>query len=259
MEKDGQPASYLYGTIHLISRKDFQMGDRLKQALLNSEEVVFEMPLDEEAMMGAALTMLLPGTTMLRDIFSPAQMDTLTAFFLDTLGTNPFEWQAYQKMKPFFLSQIYLTDLLDDAPMSFELEFKKIADSAGIPITGLETIEEQMGFIDQVSMEEQVSMTMETVRNYSDTKQSFSQMITYYNAQQLDSLYVLMNEDYGEYPDFSATLLDNRNKDWISKIDALAAGKRVFVAVGAAHLPGDNGIIRLLEQQGYTLTPLLTD
>lgn len=251
--------SYLYGTIHLIQREDFRFGDHLKKTLMDADKIALEIPLDEEAMMAAALGMMYKGDTVLGDFIPADQMDTLAAFFQDTLGLSKMEWMSYQKMKPFALSQVFLTNLLGEMPMSFELEFKKIADSLEIPIVGLETIEDQMAVINGLPMESQIEMVMTSVRDYRETTADFGKLIRYYKEQKLDSLHHIMSTGYEDIMEFSESFLDQRNRNWIPVIEELIEKETVFIAVGAGHLPGDQGVIKLLEAEGYTLTPIETD
>lgn len=251
--------SYLYGTIHLIRRDDFRLGSHLKKTLMKADKIAFEIPLDQEALVAAALGMMYKGDTVLGDVIDPARMDTLAVFFQDTLGISEIEWRSYQKMKPFALSQVFLTNLLGEMPMSFELEFKKIADSVDIPIVGLETIEDQLAVIHGMPIESQIDMLMTSVRDYRDAAKDFNQLVEYYRAQQLDSLYHLMTAEYKDIMEFSESFLDQRNRNWIPVIEELIGKETVFIAVGAGHLPGEQGVLKLLEKEGYTLTPIETD
>lgn len=251
--------SYIYGTIHLISRDDFHFGQQLKHTLVNADKIAFEIELDQSAMMKAAMGMFFKGDTVIGDFLTPAQMDTLSAFFQDTLGVSAMEWMSYQKMKPFALSQLYLTSMLGEAPLSFELEFKTIADSLGIPILGLESVEDQLAVIDGMPMERQIDMVMSSVHEYGTAAEDFGQLVDYYKRQEIDSLYQLMSVDYDEIMEFSDSFLDQRNQNWIPVIESLIAEGSVFIAVGAGHLPGDQGVIQLLKEAGYTLTPIATE
>lgn len=250
--------SYLYGTIHLISPNDFKFGDHLRHTLANSEVIALEIPLDEASLGKAAMGMMYKGDSTIADILTPAQLDTLKHFFLDTLGVSEFEWLTYQKMKPFGLSQVVTLQMLDEAPMSFELEFKKIADSLSIPIVGLERVEDQLAVVNTIPLETQIDMLLQSTTAYQETEAEFDKMVRYYNRQNLDSLFATMHQDHEEFMEFSEAFLDQRNRNWIPVIDSLVKANKTFIAVGAGHLPGDQGVIQLLKDRGYTLTPIET-
>ena len=77
-----------------------------------------------------------------------------------------------------------------------------------------------------------------------------------YKRQNVDSLQIMIVEESESIAGKDSELLDDRNKNWIPKIEKLIAKKRTFIAVGAGHLGGPKGVIQLLRKEGYTLTPI---
>jgi uncharacterized protein YbaP (TraB family) len=51
-------------------------------------------------------------------------------------------------------------------------------------------------------------------------------------------------------------LLVNRNKNWIPVMEKAMTAQSNFFAVGAGHLPGNDGVINLLRKAGYTVSPV---
>lgn len=98
-------------------------------------------------------------------------------------------------------------------------------------------------------------MILEMVRNPKEGETTFRKMVQYYHKQDLESLseIILKSDDMG-----SATeeLLTKRNQNWVPKMEELMKTKTCFFAVGAGHLSGPNGVIQLLRQQGYEVTPV---
>jgi len=75
-------------------------------------------------------------------------------------------------------------------------------------------------------------------------------------AEDLDGFFKMASESEDMTAEFSNLLLDQRNKNWIPEIGKFAIEKPTFFGVGALHLPGENGVINLLRQEGYTVTPV---
>ena len=67
---------------------------------------------------------------------------------------------------------------------------------------------------------------------------------------------MMIDSEGGVIKDEQSVFLDNRNNNWVPQIETLIKNNRTFIAVGAAHLGGPNGVIRLLEARGYTLKPI---
>lgn len=251
--------SYLFGTMHLIPEDRFEMGDHLKQVITSANQFVFEIDLKQEATLEIMMGTFLPNDTTLEMLLGKESLDSLQTFILDSLGFSKLEWMSFQRMRPIYLSQVMLLRLMDEALMSFELEFKKLADSLEIPILGLETIQEQMDILNSIPLHRQSEMLMMTIREWDSSADDFNKLVDFYVAQELDSLYYLMHEQFDDMMEFSPDLLDKRNERWIPIIEKMAAETRTFVAVGAGHLPGENGVLQLLRNKGYILTPVLTD
>jgi uncharacterized protein len=88
-------------------------------------------------------------------------------------------------------------------------------------------------------------------------RQEFSKMVELYKQQNLQGLYAMTLKSEFELENQQELLLNQRNRRWIPLLEGQMAEKPTFVAVGAAHLAGEQGVIALLRKQGYTLTPIL--
>ncbi len=139
---------------------------------------------------------------------------------------------------------------------SYEMTFEKLARENSIDIKGLETIEEQMSLFDNLTKDQQAQMVMEGIRNSERTLQLTKTMQQVYTRQHVDSLYLIIAEEGGTISEEQGEFIDKRNEKWIPKIEAMISEKKTFIAVGAGHLGGPKGVIRLLEKRGYALTPV---
>ena len=119
-----------------------------------------------------------------------------------------------------------------------------------------ETLEEQMGFFDSMSDELKIELIMQTVRKIDSNEEEWVKMQNLYLDQNLTEL-LKVGEFKGEMSDFmNTTISENRNVKWVSKLDKEFDKNNLFIAVGAAHLQGDRGLINLLLSKGYVLTPI---
>ena len=124
---------------------------------------------------------------------------------------------------------------------------------------GLETIADQMEVFNKISYEAQAKVLVETIKNLKEGNSNaneFAKMVAYYKAQDVDGMLEAMAGDLDEMEGQDA-LLDDRNKKWIPQIMEMSKKEKVFYAVGAGHLGGANGVIRLLRQKGLKVTPVL--
>lgn len=247
--------SYIFGTMHLINKEYFVMGDSMVQRLKMSDALMMEIgDLNPLAAMGAM--QLKEGHV--KDYFSENQYDSIVNYVEETAGMNKemFE-QVYGKMKPFAIMQVITQSQFDGNPESYELTLQSIAKENDLKMLGLETIEEQLGFFDEIPKEDMAEMIMEAIRDTSEDNTT-EKMMKLYSEQKTDELLPFMLEESPEMMKYQELLLVGRNKKWIPKIEEAIADQMVFIAVGAAHLLGDDGVIELLKKEGYTLTPVAT-
>lgn len=119
----------------------------------------------------------------------------------------------------------------------------------------LETLDFQFQIFESISIEEQIEMMFEEKNKNINPVEIYNKMLTFYKEQNLDSLLKMTLED-DLMKKLEDKALTGRNKDWIPKIEKIVNDKPAFIAVGAAHLPGETGVINLLREQGYTVNPL---
>ena len=99
-------------------------------------------------------------------------------------------------------------------------------------------------------------MLVESLNAESEGSDQFKEMVDMYLNEDIEGMQAMFeNEDDGmaEYED---VLLVNRNRNWIPIMEGMMKEKPTFFAVGAGHLGGKNGVIKLLRKEGYTLKPL---
>lgn len=247
--------SYLFGTMHLIEKEYFVFPDKLKKIISKTDCLVMEMaglPSQTEAL---KYVILKEGSFF--DYFTTEQTDSILRWAKEELKMEEDVFRvSMSKMKPFVVVQLATQMNFMGKTESYEISFEKIAKDNKLEIQGLETLEQQMSFFDNLTNKEQAEMVMEGIRTSKESINSVRDMEKVYQRQNIDSLYLLIHNDAGIISKKETDFLDNRNTNWVPQIKKMIAAKKCFIAVGAGHLGGPNGIIRLLEKEGYTITPI---
>lgn len=247
--------SYLFGTIHLIPKDSFFLPPATLEKLASASHLVLEIPLDMNmtSMLASAMGMMMPAGQSLKSLLTDSEYQELTQFMKDSMKTPiPF----YQMLKPIYVAQqVTASYCMEGEQESYELYFSEIFQEADKPISGLETIQEQMKFLDDIPLDEQAQQLMESIENPSEACIEFDKLVSTYRKQNLNHLLKLTegDESLSEHTD---QLLDARNQKWIPKIVDMMEKETIFIAVGAGHLPGNQGVLNLLQEQGYILQPL---
>lgn len=250
-----QKGSYLFGTMHLIEKEYFIFPDKLEKLVKKSDLLVMELAGMPSQMEALKLIQLQEGSFF--DYFTAEQTDTILKWAKLELKMDEKSFRAtMSKMKPFAVVQMATQMHFIGKTESYELSFEKIARENEIAIKGLETIAEQMAIFDNLSKAQQSEMVMEEIRNMEETLDQTTRMQKIYAGQNVDSLFLMIQNEGGTISEEMSEFLDKRNKNWVPQIKAMVEEKKTFIAVGAGHLGGPNGVIRLLEKEGYTLTPV---
>jgi hypothetical protein len=125
-------------------------------------------------------------------------------------------------------------------------------------VMGLETLTEQLAFIDQMPLEDQFEGLIKTIQEGDEQTKYLDTLIQAYKERDLPRLNeMIVSND--EFKDISNTLIDERNKNWVIKLKPILQKGAAFIGVGAGHLGGQMGLIQLLRKEGYTVSPISMD
>jgi len=263
---DLEKPSYLYGTIHMIAKDKFFVTENTEKAIAETERMTFEINMEDMNNMGMMMSMMM--NAFMKDGGSLKKLLTEEEYALvkvkfDEIG---LPIALFDRVKPMFTSMMTSMDLSGGNPMegggdvvSYEMEFMEKAKARKMEMQGLETVEYQMSMFDSIPYEAQAQMLVESVQagdvSSAETDQ-MAQMVALYTAQNLNGLSELISAEEGGMGEYEDILLVNRNKNWIPVMGEQMKTKSTFFAVGAGHLGGEEGVIRLLRKEGYTLTAM---
>ncbi len=251
--KDLQSPSYIYGTIHMICKEDFLFSNTLHEKFSESKQIYLEIDMDDPSMLMKMATLAMMKDKSLKDLMSAPDYEFISKYVKDSLG---MPMMMINRLKPIALMSLLYTRMLPcEANESYEQKFVEMAKASKKEIKGLETIETQMAVFDKIPDSTEAKMILEMIRTMPEQRKQLTEMIDSYKKEDLGKLSNQMSES-PEWKGFEDILLVNRNQSWISPIElAMKQGSQMF-AVGAGHLPGKDGLINLLRQAGYTVTPV---
>lgn len=263
--------SYIVGTYHLASVSFVDSIPGIRQAMADTQQTYGELVMSEmfsaDSLAIMQQAMMLPGDMTLDKLFTADEMSRLNAYIKSLLGmdlTNPLLSQQMGKLTPQALStSLSLLSYMKksgqfDPQNSFDDYFQKEARANGKGVGGLETLAFQIETLYKGStMERQKEQLMCLVDNAAFMDEMAGSVISAFYAQDIDAIKAAMDvklhNSCDSSPEEEDGLIYNRNADWITKMPALMAQKPTLFAVGAAHLPGEKGVLNLLRKAGYTV------
>ena len=248
-------ASYVFGTIHITC--DATIENDVKKALDETTQIVLEIDMDDPAMTSKMMGgMYMKDGQKISDLVSEEEFAIIDALITKEVG---MPLKMVETIKPFFLIAMLYPKMIDCPMQSFEQELIKIAVEQEEEINGLETIEDQMQVFEDIPYKDQVADLLKTAKdNLASDKETFKKMLELYKAENISAIVDMMDDDENSsLAQHQDKLLENRNKNWISKISDYSKEQPTFYGVGAGHLAGEFGVINLLKDAGYTVTAVM--
>ena len=264
--KDLKAPCYVFGTHHMAPLSILDSLDGFEAAYQSVDKVCGELVMSEmqspKALGIMQSMMAMPDGKNMSSLFSEEDFAKLSKLFKELSG---MDIKMLEKVKPaVVMQQIVLLENMKnfkDFDMNKQLDSYIQAKAAqdGKKIAGLETIEKQLALLFDASLEEQVKSLMHIVDNADEMKESVQVLTDAYMTQDLDGLLKLMmaeaeGED-GSGEDLDRILFD-RNAEWGKVMPEMMSEGPIMFVVGAGHLPGEKGVLYLLSEQGYEVTPV---
>lgn len=246
--------AYIYGTMHMLPDSLFYFPQKLEKILSKSSELVLEIDNISDRSKAESLLTLKEGSCF--DLFTPVQKDSVIQWGSTLLRMKPEAFEkGFTSKKPFTLMQLSMQGMMNGPVKFMELELMGRAANYKLPISGLETMEFQISVFDNLPDSVMNVMIMDLIRHPESNKATYAEMYAMYQQQNVAALAKLV-ESSDEMAGSTDVLLTQRNKNWIPGIEQKMSKNGCFVAVGAGHLGGAQGILQLLRDKGYKVTPI---
>ncbi|MGH1364043.1 MAG: TraB/GumN family protein [Calditrichia bacterium] len=250
-EKLEQP-SYLFGTVHMIGESKFILKENAEAALAASDQLVLELNPQSPAVQQAAMaSMLLTDDKTLQSLLGD-DFSSVAKVFSDSFS---IDLNQMNRIKPFFVVMSVLPKLVGEPVKSYEMVFLERANKRGIDVLELETAAQQFAALEELTQEKYAELMTEFAMDLNDQRRQFANLVRLYLAGDLNGLRKASIEEE-DMAEFNEAILVKRNRNWIPLIENFIAEESSFIAVGAGHLPGKTGVIKLLQKAGYSVKPL---
>lgn len=247
---------YLLGSVHLLRAGDHPLPSIIDEAYADAETIVMEVDMDDIDPVAAQQQVteigLIRDGGSLDELMGPrlyAQAETLAAeagIPLAMLGrTEP--WLA-----AITVEQLMLTRIGFDPEYGIENYLTAMAAADGKPLIGLETVRQQLEFLDGMSLAAQRSLLLKSLEDSAEMEAVMDQLVRAWRHGDIEHLEAEMLGDMQEYPELYRAVVAERNRNWIAAIEGFAREEDDYlVVVGALHLIGEDGVPALLEERGF--------
>lgn len=256
LSRDGEPAGYLLGTIHSEDPRVLDFSEHFIEQLTSNDFFAMEMVPDLPTLALLTEYMHYQDGTRLIDVIGPVRFGKLNAILTDY--QVPADWVTGMKVWAAMMT-LSVPPPKSGFFMDFSLSLR--AAGAGLKVLGLETLEQQLSFLEDMPLEQQLQLLDHALLEYEKVGEIHEQMVDSYLGGDLTVLESLAEEQMTELtPEardyFMQQGIDARNLRMMESLLPQLDQGTVFVAVGALHLPGETGLVNLLRKNGFEAKPL---
>ncbi len=247
---------YLLGSIHLLTGDDYPLPEEMEKVFDDADAVVFEV--NPDSLQSPALQTYVLVNAMYEEgkTVKSELGDSVYArahLMAESLGVNLDLMNAY---KPWFVSLslplIEMQRLGFRPELGVELHFAEKAKRDGKTVLALETARYQVDLFVTLDEERQRDLLIHTLSQLSDVEKDLAKLVEAWKKGDIAAVENTVNRSLGEYPDIHERFLLQRNRNWVEQIlEFLNDDRDYVVIVGVGHMPGDEGLIRLLQRRGY--------
>jgi len=252
---------YLLGSIHLLRAEDHPLPSVIDAAYADAEVLIMELDMDD--LDSIATQQLFNQNGVLRDDTTLRELMGESLYQRAALAAEasdiPIDMLA--KSEPWLaaitVEMMALYRIGFDPMLGVEMHMTSRAVRDGKRIEGLENIEEQLAFLDGLSLPAQRAMLLQVLEESSNMRESIDEMIRAWRYGDIESLESYLLESISEHKELNDTLVSNRNRRWVSQIEELLDDKDDYlIIVGALHLVGQDGVPNLLKQKRVKILQL---
>ncbi len=258
ISKRGYKTSYLFGSIHLSDENIIDFGDKVLPYLYKCDAYAGEIIIDPNDMF-VMLPYLIEkdSSKQCGKVLSEEELKEVKLVISEKLG------EEMNLLVP-FMSPYIVASLLaspneaqeGSSALFLDMYLQEKADSLGKKLISLESVKSQMAYIQKIDGEEQKLHLLSMLEQKDSLDHEIDDLMAIYLAQDLTKIKALLLTAADEDPLFTDGFMEDRNSLQAEGIMASMKSKRVFTAIGAAHLPGEDGVIQLLRNAGFKLEPI---
>ncbi len=261
----GETTVYLLGSMHMLRDGDYPLSPDVEAAYKDAEKLAFEItPAELKSPATMALTlkygMYTDPAHTLKDDLPAATWPKLVAW----AAKNGLPEAAILKFKPWLVALTIVAleskAIGMDPEQGLDMHFAKVGDADKKLESGLETVDFQLSIFYSAPMKEQIDMLQQGLEQVGGFAKDMNREHDAWRRGDGDALIAQAKKEFAKYPELYQKIVAQRNRNWVSKIEAMLADPKddTLLVVGALHLPGPDGVVHLLQQKGYKVERVCT-
>jgi uncharacterized protein YbaP (TraB family) len=245
--------SYLFGTIHQLCEGQWDLSETIKDNIVACNQMVVELDVNhDQNMKKLALKLTKPADSSLDVLLAKDEFELCKIYFRDSLQ---LPLQFLLRIRPVLLFALVEERRLGCKVIAVDNKLIEFAKAKKIEIIELETVEEQVSVLTNGSLKDEAYALFEAITMRDTTSKLATKLQDVWLSQDEEAIKNRVFRDFSSSNKLSYHLfLTNRNNKWMRRIMKIINREAVFIAVGAAHLVGEEGLVNLLRKNGFKVS-----
>ncbi len=246
-------SSFLFGTMHVKDQRAFNDLEPALHRLSVCEALALELDLGniQHQQLHLSKIFSLPDGLSLKNLISHHKYQKLKKILFKSLG---FDLKPFENVKPFLITSLIAeTVLASDHPLALDHYLWSIAHENNKKLLGIETLQQQLGVADKIPLSYQVNELLSVGRNIKAYRKQIHYLASLYEKGDAQKIYQATRRSMGK---LRKLMLFDRNRLMADRIAELSKEYSLFAGIGAAHLGGEKGVIKLLKDKGFRMKKL---
>ena len=250
--------SYIFGIINFLPKNEFTVSSVVNKAMDDCKVFVTKSPTNNASRKKFYRATRIPNEGWINDYLTDDELNELRLLMLLELEVSEHDYHYnYSRLQPVILVTATTLLYLSGDVVFVEQQLIEAAKKNRLKSKSLGTIEEEIAAFDKFPIPDQVEALKYTVKNFDEHIDNYKKLVKYYKEEQdLDKIQEEILKATNRSQLFQEAYYDNRNKVWSGKIGEIIGKDPAFIAIGATHLAGQYGLIQLLREKGYTMSPV---
>ncbi|MDX2488163.1 MAG: TraB/GumN family protein [Gammaproteobacteria bacterium] len=251
---NGARSNYIFGTIHIDDEKVMTLPDSVRQRLIVADTLMLELELNANGSVDVLRKMLFTDGRNLMQVIGEEEFSEVSTALIKTGNDLPDDVMTF--LKP-WAAMLMLVKPENNSGTFLDKKLAELARDSGIRVLGLETANEQLSVFDDIAIDDQVILLQSAMDSLAEKEQAYRQLLDAYLSGDMEKLVSITDsqqpKDKRIADLINEKLIIERNHRMFERMQGQLRAGNTFIAVGALHLPGEQGLLNNLRQAGYRL------
>lgn len=254
IEPAGAAPSYLFGTMHSDHPEVVKLAAPVQQAFDRADALTLEVSLDAQSLLAMAAALIMSNGRTLETLLGADLFERA----VEAMAGHGVDAALVARMKPWAVAVTLMTARTRSGAVLDRVLYQRALTDAK-PVDGLETVAEQVALFDGLSLQEQVELLRDSLDHLPDIDRMLVDLRQAWLRRDLARLVeinqaTLRDSDPQFAAAFNQRVILDRNQRMAERMESRLRQGGHFIAVGALHLPGEEGLLELLQRRGYRVT-----